>query len=449
MAMQFGYHILTMATRISHKSLLILLSLASASLSWAVEKPGDLLNEFLEKFVTYNQKHLKLAETRADLESRLFKFAQQGTKIGDDIVLEIQGITTTKTQQKRIARFAQEVTDRQDAIESANKLLVRKGPLPNGLPPLISQFLASKEARSAIINAKSCLATLDRMNESNKAIGLAPETTARLSDVRNRLASDSATTSSAPISVLTLLDSTFDCDRTLLEAKFDAWIQPSKVAQCFSVIALKQQEATGPIVLDGSRSLKILADPQSFISPGVETLKKYESGKEAELVTYIMQQPTASVTPADVFRQSLALAKGDLYVALRMAFSVLRANRTNLELQRKLIDLRGDRAGGGRNGGDWYHFFGAMLVRQVYWNWVVKFGLTTDNPSTDAKKKYTNSAGVATWEILVKGIKENRPTLDEKELCRLDQQLGPRDPSITIDPLPAFLTPVRNRSTSK
>jgi hypothetical protein len=428
----------------------LVLLIAISSLTWALEPTSDPTTEFLEKFISYNQKQLKLAEVRADLEDRLLKFAERGGRpYGDDIIVDIQGLTSVKTQKARVAQYMEELKGRQNAIESAKQELGRADRPQKGLPPLISNFLASKEARSVKIDAKDCLGSLERMSKASKAIDVDEATTSRLSAVRDGLIANT-TSSSSPLAVLSLLDATFECERAMLEAKFDSWIQPSAMAHCFSAIALKQQEVSGPIALDSHRSAKVFIDTQSFVAPSAESLKKYESGHEAELVSYVMDQPTASVTPADVFRRALSLAKGDLYVALRMAFSVLRANRTHLDFQRKLIDLRGDRASGGRNGGDWYHFFGAMLVRQVYWSWVVKVGMESDNPSKDDKKKYTNFAGVKTWEILVKDLEEGRASTEsERELCRLDRQLGPRDPSVPTSVLPSLTTPVRNRSTSQ
>lgn len=87
-------------------------------------------------------------------------------------------------------------------------------------------------------------------------------------------------------------------------------------------------------------------------------------GQEETLIAWIKDQPDNSVTLTDLFRRSLALNDGNVYLTVLTIENVLsdatfEEDREYTAVNKKLADLY---AASPNKFGDWYHFFGTMLA---------------------------------------------------------------------------------------
>lgn len=87
-------------------------------------------------------------------------------------------------------------------------------------------------------------------------------------------------------------------------------------------------------------------------------------GQEEKLIEWIKAHPDKSVTLIDLFRRSLALNDGNVYLTLLTIENVLadatfEEHREYTAVNKKLVDLY---AASPNKFGDWYHFFGTMLA---------------------------------------------------------------------------------------
>lgn len=90
------------------------------------------------------------------------------------------------------------------------------------------------------------------------------------------------------------------------------------------------------------------------------------TGQEDALIQRVMTYPDRGVKPHDLFAESYALNKGNLYLTLLTCENILakmpfRPGRGQDLMQRKLAYIRHDSAEVGDNYGAWYHFFGIAL----------------------------------------------------------------------------------------
>lgn len=84
------------------------------------------------------------------------------------------------------------------------------------------------------------------------------------------------------------------------------------------------------------------------------------------MVAFILRHQDYSVTPYELFEKCLEFTRGEIGEAVNFCYGSLRLARMRPDVKRKLIDIRGDRAKGGDNAGDFYHFFGMIQMRLAY-----------------------------------------------------------------------------------
>lgn len=90
-----------------------------------------------------------------------------------------------------------------------------------------------------------------------------------------------------------------------------------------------------------------------------------------ELIQWAVSQPRDSITMASLFRQSLRLNKGDVYLTMLTMENVLSAHwripgRDALPLTRRLQTIHNQWGGGGDKFGFWYHLTGTALYGYGY-----------------------------------------------------------------------------------
>lgn len=244
--------------------------------------------------------------------------------------------------------------------------------------------------------------------------------------------------------LLSLQEQRFSCERTLMTLRYNSILQAQPMAECLEAI-IAEHEPLHPTFPKDEQWPSLLHSMSSIDSP-TNSVQNFLSGKEPALETWTLKQQPASIRPWDFFEQAYLLSEGNLYLALRTAFNVLRLNRTRPPFQRNLIDIRGDRPNRGDNSGDWYHFFGTMLAwrttgyitylgamyYQITGGEEEEAGPLVRGAGHDEKESRIDLAGIETMQFLndrlqrrysTKTTPPPPPATDRKRACRLEHVL--------------------------
>lgn len=100
------------------------------------------------------------------------------------------------------------------------------------------------------------------------------------------------------------------------------------------------------------------------------TSRHFKTGKELDLINYILSRPDGSVTMDEAFRQSYRLNNGEVYLTILTIENVLsdywrHPQRDQLAVTKKLANICNFYQGKGDKYGAWYHFHGIMLYGYV------------------------------------------------------------------------------------
>lgn len=269
-----------------------------------------------------------------------------------------QGMTKLSRIQAQNADLIKQVKHFEKAI--SNLQLERGNPR---LEPALIEEILKWDISSHLVQAQTCAADLEQIGDESNNVFLALHRLF-ISGVKN-----SSTTSGARAQALTrirLLKSNYFCERRIAEWTDDRVLLQKPLAQCFysKVRDLERARKINPV--DVRFTGHSLANGYSIAVDPNLSLEKYSTGHEPALKNFITQQRKYSVKPWDIFAKSLELNNGNLRQTLHTSLNVFRANRIDTIFQRHLFDIRGDRALGGDNSGDWYHFFGTMLMEDIY-----------------------------------------------------------------------------------
>lgn len=101
-----------------------------------------------------------------------------------------------------------------------------------------------------------------------------------------------------------------------------------------------------------------------------ETHHYMVTGRERELLAWIIAQPKESVWPHELFRKSYRLHRGDVYLTLLgienvLASQWLRPDREHFKTTRRLHPIINHIGMGADRFGAWYHLYGVMLYGYV------------------------------------------------------------------------------------
>ncbi|MBU2575159.1 MAG: hypothetical protein KKH28_13900 [Elusimicrobia bacterium] len=100
------------------------------------------------------------------------------------------------------------------------------------------------------------------------------------------------------------------------------------------------------------------------------TSRHFRTGKETDLINYLLSRPDGSVTMDEAFRQSYRLNGGEVYLSILTIENVLsdywrHPRRDQLSVTKKLANICNFYQGKGDKYGAWYHFHGIMLYGYV------------------------------------------------------------------------------------
>ncbi|MBI4801585.1 MAG: hypothetical protein HY796_03580 [Elusimicrobia bacterium] len=100
------------------------------------------------------------------------------------------------------------------------------------------------------------------------------------------------------------------------------------------------------------------------------TSRHFKTGKENDLVNYILSRPDGSVTLDEAFHRSYVLNSGEVYLTILTIENILsdywrHPQRDQLAVTRKLANISNFYQGKGDKYGAWYHFHGIMLYGYV------------------------------------------------------------------------------------
>lgn len=149
------------------------------------------------------------------------------------------------------------------------------------------------------------------------------------------------------------------CERGLMQAKHLLSLDPVNLGVCFASVIMEtaQELGTSPKLQNGLR----------FARPLDRNLSEW-TDKHERVQKRIASAADYQLTPWALFRICAQEEKASLREALHLCYEVLRYNRGRPDMQRKLIDIRGDRSSGGDNAGDWYHLFGMAEMNTYFGN---------------------------------------------------------------------------------
>jgi len=102
-----------------------------------------------------------------------------------------------------------------------------------------------------------------------------------------------------------------------------------------------------------------------------DTSKFLYTGSEEKLILWILEQPAESITPEMMFRKSLQLNSGNVYLTILSIENILSkfwftADRENTRINRRLKPFHNQLGSAGDKFGFWYHFFGLILQSYCY-----------------------------------------------------------------------------------
>jgi hypothetical protein len=380
---------------------------------------ADSTQIFADKMSVLLTKQNELLKMRLELEEKWLKFANKGanSENGDRINIA-DGYTSVRTQKHKIEILESEIKQKELELSLMND--------PQVVQRAVENYQGKDEAQTRC-ELGHCLQMLDQFLALGAQISLinAKQIEEEVAELK---ASDAQrkNQSSGPELAMANLDlerESFECERTLAHLSYDSWVQPQGIAECFySVTKAYERELGAPnLKTDDGLGFRVRS-AMGFVSPQT-SVTGFATGLENIVADDILSSPNYSVTPELAFRKAYELSRGNLYLTLRTLYNTLRLHRTDVDFQRKLIDLRGDRPQKGRNGGDWYHFFGTMLAEQIFGYKTAMYGTKVDKPSHDEKKKYNNRAGVQTMARL-EALIQGKAKASRSNPCDLKYQLS-------------------------
>lgn len=188
------------------------------------------------------------------------------------------------------------------------------------------------------------------------------------------------------IAELSALPQTYETQSQIAELRnqtvsFDGKLNPFKREGFKKMFAqvLIEEEAQGLEITYGAPhvwSQEILeAFPNDFVTGFPKILVAMASGfssmylktdHESDLEKWMLAQPLNSIQYPELFRQSLRLTKGDVYLAVLTMENILsvnwrRPNREDYAIIRRLKPMHNQWNNGGTKFGFWYHFTGTLL----------------------------------------------------------------------------------------
>lgn len=212
--------------------------------------------------------------------------------------------------------------------------------------------------------------------------------------------------------VLDLQKRNFTCQRAIGTWKGRVRFDGMRIASCFASEAKAVARKLG-VQVTIAPALRHLAQPRDNNNPVTNAEAK-------ALGDFVATFPDYQMKPWDIYRYCLEKTGARVVHAASLCYGALRLNRGRPDIARKYLDIRGDRAAGGDNSGDWYHLFG-MMRASLAWGGLTKtlYGMDPNTVGDDTAERRNDLAGADLGLAMADALSSPASEIPPEKACTL------------------------------